>query len=249
MKKFTTVFLAVMAFVSFSFAQEDESYTMFENTRLVVKTDKFKEFGKAMAHHNNTYHSGDGPYHANVWSVTMGEDAGQIIWSMGPCTYTEHDGRPSGKEHTEDWLYNVMPNVKYIDGSNMWKMDKNHSYNPDGKGSPKLSIRIYDIEDWQGYRFKELLKKVTEVYTAKKYDWTFSTYWSQFDVNADEDVAIVWGFDKWAWFDDDRKFKTDFEEIHGEGSWQKFLEELRGIVKGSKDEIWELVPELSGSNE
>ena len=135
MRKILTVFLAVIAFTTFSFAQEDESYTMFENTRLVVKTDKYKEFGKAMTHHNKTYHSGEGPYHANVWSVTVGEDAGQFIWSMGPCTYTEHDGRPSGKEHMEDWLFNVMPNVKYIEETNLWKMDKEASYDPDNKGS------------------------------------------------------------------------------------------------------------------
>ena len=248
MKRITLTILAIMAMTIFTFAQEDESYTMFENTRLVVKTDKFKEFGKAMAHHNKTFHA-DGPYHANIWSVSVGEDAGNIIWSMGPCTYTEHDGRPSGKEHMEDWLYNVMPNVKSIEETNLWKLDDKHSYIPDGVVSSKLSIRTYDIEDWQGYRFKEILDKVKKVYVEKKYEWSFGVYWSQFDVHADEDVSIVWGFDKWAWFDDDRKFKKDFEEVHGEGSWQKFLEELRGIVKGSKDEVWELVPELSGGNE
>jgi len=121
MRKLTLTFLAIVALTAFTFAQEDESYTMFDNTRLVVKTDRYKEFGKAMANHNKTYHN-EGPYHANVWSVSVGEDAGQIIWSMGPCTYTEHDGRPSGKEHMEDWLFNVMPNVKYIDESNFWKI-------------------------------------------------------------------------------------------------------------------------------
>jgi len=248
MRKLTLTFLAIVALTAFTFAQEDESYTMFDNTRLVVKTDRYKEFGKAMANHNKTYHN-EGPYHANVWSVSVGEDAGQIIWSMGPCTYTEHDGRPSGKEHMEDWLFNVMPNVKYIDESNFWKMDKDRSYNPEGKGSTKLSIRVFDIENYQSYRFKELLNKVVEVYSEKKYEWTFGTYWSQFEVNADEDVAIVFGFDKWAWFDEDRKFKNDFEEVHGEGSWQKFREELRGTVKGSKGEVWELIPELSGDGE
>ncbi len=221
---------------------------MFENTRFVVKTDKYKEFGKAMADHNKAYHA-DGPYHANVWSVAVGEKAGQIIWSMGPCTYAQHDDRPGGKEHMEDWLFNVMPNIESTDGSNFWKMDNEFSHNPEGSRSDKLSIRVYDIEDRQGYRFKEILKKVIKVYKEKDYEWSFGAYWSEFDVNTDEDVAIVWGFDKWAWFDKDSQFKMDFEEIHGEGTWQKFLEELRGTIKGSKDEVWELIPELSGNGE
>ena len=240
--------LAILILTVFSFAQEDESYTMFENTRMVVKTDKYKEFGKTMANHNKLYHA-DGPYHANVWSVSVGENAGQIVWSMGPCTFTEHDGRPSGKDHMEDWLFNVMPNINYIDESNLWKLDNDHSYNPEDKISSKLSIRVYDIEDWQEYRFKEIIKKVVKVYNEKEYEWTLGTYWSQFEVNADEDVALVFGFDKWAWFDKDPQFEKDFEEIHGEGSWQKFLEELRGTIKGAKDEVWELIPELSGSYE
>lgn len=245
MKRMTNMLLALMALATFTFAQEEADYAMFENTRLVVKTDKYKEFGKAMAHHNKTFHSA-GPFHANIWNVSIGEKAGQMIWSMGPCTFAQHDDRPFGNEHMEDWLYHVMPTIKYIDGSNMWKMDKDHSYNPENTRSSKLSIRVYDLEDWQQYRFKELLAKVVKVYKEKNYDWTFATYWAEFDVKPDEDVAIVWGFDKWAWFDKDSKFMADFEEVHGKGSWFKFLEELRGTVKGSKDEVWEIVPELSG---
>lgn len=245
MKRMTTMLLALMALATFTFAQEEADYVMFENTRLVVKTDKYKEFGKAMAHHNKTFHS-DGPFHANIWNVSIGEKAGQMIWSMGPCTFAQHDDRPFGNEHMEDWLYHVMPTIKYIDGSNMWKMDKDHSYNPENARSSKLSIRVYDLEDWQHYRFKELLAKVVAVYKEKNYEWTFATYWAAFDVESDEDVAIVWGFDKWAWFDKDSKFMADFEEVHGKGSWFKFLEELRGTVKGAKDEVWEIVPELSG---
>lgn len=248
MRRFIISFLAVLAFTAFSFAQEDESYTMFENTHMVVKTDRFKEFNKAMADHNKKYHA-EGAYYANFWMVSVGANAGDFVWSMGPCTYSDLDSRPTGKDHMEDWLYNVMPNVKYIKETNYWKLDEKHSYNATAGNNTKLSIRIYDLEDWQEYRFKELLKKVVEVYTEKKYEWNFGTYWSQFNVQDDEDVAIVFGFDKWAWFDKDPQFKNDFEEIHGEGSWQAFREELRGTIKGVKDQVWEMIPELSGSVE
>lgn len=250
MRRLSIVLLAVLAFTAFSLAQEDKDYIMFENTRLVVKSDSYKDFSEAMTHHNKTYHS-EGPYHANLWMVTVGAHAGSFVWSMGPCTFTDLDSRPDGKEHMEDWTQKVMPNVKYIKESNYWKLDADHSYNPDPDGPTpsKLSIRVFDIEDYQGYRFKEVLKKVIKVYTEKEYDWSFGTYWARFDVNPDEDVAIVWGFDKYAWFDRDSQFKKDFEEIHGEGSWQKFLEELRGCIKGAKDEVWELIPAMSGSGE
>jgi hypothetical protein len=247
MRKTIFTFLAIAAFVSFSIAQDD-SYMMFENTRIKPKTDKLKAFGKAMKEHNKKFHN-TGPYHANVWSVAVGQHTGEVIWSMGPCTFSDLDSRPSGEDHFNDWMDNVMPNVACVGENNLWRLDKEHSYNPDNKRNNKLSIRIYDLEDWQGYRFKELLSKVKKVYEEKNYDETYGVYWSQFDVNTDQDVAIVWGFDKWARFDEDPKFKKDFEEINGEGSWQKFLEELRGTIKSARDEVWELIPELSGSQD
>jgi len=243
--------MAVFAFTVFTFAQEEKeekkSYVMFENTRLSVRSDKFKAFDEAMAHHNKTYHA-EGPYHANVWSIIVGEDAGQVVWSMGPCTFEQHDHRPDGSEHMEDWLYNVMPNVRYVDGSNMWKRDDKLSYSPEGDdNSSKLSIRVYDLKEWQSYRFKELVSKALEVYRANSYDWSFSTYWPSFQTEKGVDVALVWGFNDWAWFDKDPTFKKDFEAIHGEGSWFKFMEELRGTVESSTDEVWEIIPSLSGS--
>lgn len=246
MRRITILTMSFLAFAFFAVAQESNDYVMFENTRLQVKTDKYKEFGKAMAHHNKTYHSG-GPYHANIWMVSVGEKAGQMVWSMGPCTFSQHDHRPDGSEHMEDWLYNVMPTIKYIDGSNMWKRDSKLTYTPEGAKNSKLSIRVYDIKDWQGYRFKELLKMAFEVYKTKEYAWSFSVYWPEFDAVPGEDVALVWGLESWSWFDNDSNFKKDFEEVHGEGSWYKFIEELKGSVEDTTDEVWELIPELSGN--
>ncbi|NOX86967.1 MAG: hypothetical protein GXO86_13575 [Chlorobi bacterium] len=250
MKRLSILFLALAALTATSSAQEKENYMMFENTRLVVKTDKYKEFGDAVSKHNKKYHA-EGPFHANVWLVSVGANAGQFVWSMGPATYTDLDSRPNGKDHTEDWTQNVMPNVKHVVETNFWKNDKKLSYNPDPENrvSSKLSIRVFDLNDWQGYRFKELMQKVVKVYNEKKYDWTLNTYWSEFDVNTDEDVAVVWGFEKWAWFDKDPQFKKDFEEVNGEGSWENFMEELRGTIRGTKDEVWELIPEMSGTVE
>lgn len=249
MKRFTTLMLALLAFTVFSFAQDDDGYVMFENTRISVKTDMYKEFGEAMANHNKTFHS-KGAYHANLWMVSVGERSGQFVWSMGPLTFADVDNRPGGKEHLEDWLYKVMPTLKYVAETNYWKLDDKHSYNPNPEAlSTKLSISVFDLEDFQEYRFKELLNKVIKVYKEKEYDRSFSTYWPKFDVKSDEDVAIVGQFEKWADFDDDRNFKKDFEEVHGPGSWESFIEEFKGSISGVKDEVWELIPDLSGDME
>lgn len=237
-----------MVFTITSFAQEEDSYVMFENTRFEVKSDMMMEFGKAVATHNQKYHNA-GPYHANVWMVSVGENSGDIIWSMGPCTFTELDSSPDSKEHTEDWIKNVSPTIKENHGTNMWRLDTKHSYSQNDSQSTKLSISVFDIKDDQKYRFKDIVERVLKVYKEKDYKRSFSTYWPQFSTSSEEDVAIVSGFDKWASFDDDRTFKKDFIEVHGEGSWINFIKDLDSVINGSIDEVWVLLEDLSGKNE
>lgn len=250
MKKHSILFLAIMVFSVFTFAQDDGDYIMFENSRFVVKTDKYVEFSKAIANHNKTWHA-NGPAHVNIWYVAVGKNAGDMIASGGPLTFTDVDNMSFGKDHMEDWLKNVMPNIKYMKETNYWKMDKKHSYSPEGQDgrSTKLSIAVYDLKPYNSYRFKAILDQVIKVYQDKKYDRGISVYWPEFNIMSEQDVAIVWPFENYASFDEDNKFKADFQEVHGEGSWQSFLDELRDVIDGRSDEVWELIPELSGAGE
>lgn len=247
MKKFSIILMAVLGFATFAFAQNN--YVMYENTYLQVKTDMYKEFNKAMADHNQKFHSAADPYHANVWMVSTGAYAGCFVWSMGPCTFSHLDARPNDQAHTEDWLYNVMPTIKSVKETGYWKRAEKLSYVPQDSIFTKLLITIYDLESWQGYRFKEIVKKVVEVYEAKKYDRLFSVYYPQTDMANGRDAAIVWGYRKYANLDEDMEFKKDFEEVHGEGSWDKVMDEYKAVVVESVDEMWELIPELMGSQE
>jgi hypothetical protein len=241
-----TFLMAFLAIFSFAFSQN--SYTMFDNTYMTVKPDKYKEFREAMTKHNEKFHSG-GPYHANIWNVLTGEYAGSFVWSMGPCTFTEMDARPNSEEHTEHWISEVMPNVHKIHESGFWKRDSKISYTSADSLFPKLLITVYDIEDWQLYRFKEIVGQVAEVYRENKYDHSFHAYFPVFDMPNNRDAAIVWGFRKYADFDEDMKFKEAFEQLHGEGSWQTVMDEYKSIVKKSVDEIWEVIPDMSGKRE
>ncbi len=52
-------------------------------------------------------------------------------------------------------------------------------------------------------------------------------------------------FDKWADLDRENTLPADYEEVHGEGSWRLFLEEIEKIVLHSEEEFHQLIPELS----
>jgi hypothetical protein len=149
------------------------------------------------------------------------------------------------EDHDKDWdqatqYFEVLVNE-------YWLEDSKISYVPENfKQGSKVIWTIFDLQPGDGYRFKALLEDIAEVYTQKKYDHSFMVYWNRFDNKLGRDVAIESMFDNWAFFDKDSNMKNDFEEVHGEGSWWKAIEEYRDIVVSSEAEVSVLLPSMSG---
>jgi hypothetical protein len=244
MKKTILLMMSFFLLVSLGFAQE-KKYEMYEMQYMKPKNDKLKELNAAMANHNKKYHS-TGPYSAHVWLAETGPHTGEWCWVMGPCTFTELDSRPDSKEHTEDWMYNVMPYVESVSDGEYWKLDDKLNYSPEGSFSGKEVWTVYNLKPYEGYRFTVLCEKVMEVYKKKNYPEYFRVYRTQFSSDSGRDIAIGFGFKNWAYFDQEDTFWKDYEEIHGEGSKWKFTEEYREIVESSFEEVSTLIPELSG---
>ncbi len=199
---------------------------------------------KAIAEHNKKFHAED-PYKASVWSNMTGSMVGSWVWVMYPANFTHYDDRPSGKEHDKDWDKATRPYFKLI-ANEYWKEDDKLSYTPEEfKQAGKVVFTIFDIKPGDSYRFKAILEDISKVYNEKKYDYNFVVYWNQFENKNGRDVAIEVMFEKWSFLDADHGLKKDFEEVHGEGSWWKLIEEYRDIVISSEDELSILMPEMS----
>ena len=63
-----------------------------------------------------------------------------------------------------------------------------------------------------------------------------------------EEWAFVTSFGSWSEMDHDRRFAADYPEVHGVGSWDRFLEEWEEVVDGAYDEFRQLIPEMSGAS-
>lgn len=199
---------------------------------------------KAMAEHNKKFHAED-PFKASVWSNLTGSMVGTWVWVMYPANFTAYDSRPAGKDHDADWDQTIGPYFKVV-ANEYWKEDEKLSYVPeDFKSGEKVVWTIFDIAPGDSYRFKAMLEKIVEVYRQKKYDHNFSVYWNQFENKDGRDVAIEVMFDKWGWLDEDHSIKKDYEEIHGEGSWWRIIEEYRDVVISAEDELSVLMKDMS----
>jgi len=244
MKRITMLAAFFMAAIITTMGQAD--YKMIQLTYLkpLPGTD-MEAASKAMAKHNNEYHP-TGKFHASVWSNITGSRVGTICWVMEAGTFTDLDNRPNDKAHNDDWRNNVATHFEVV-ANEFWKYSEKLSYSPeDYEMGDKVVWTVIDIRPGDGYRFSEMMKKIKKVYEEKKYNFDLAIYWNEFDNREGRDVAMEVSFGKWAFLDEDHSMKKDFEEVHGEGSWWKIVEEWRDIVLSSEDEVSALIPELSG---
>lgn len=246
MKKLTLLLTAMFAFAVFTIAQSD--YTMYKTAYIRPDYAHLEELGKAMAEHNKEYHA-EGTASVFVWMVTTGPHTGEWLIVSGPTTFSDIDNVDLGEDHGEHWRHEVLPYVKEISEGEYWRMDDDLSYNPENAVGGKEVLSIYEIKDFEEYRFNDILKKVKEVYEAKAYETFFQVYNTQFSPAGGRDVLIAGNFPNWAYFDRERTFKKDFEEVHGEGSWSKLMEEYKDVVVSDYDEVIIYIPELSGPGE
>jgi hypothetical protein len=235
MKKLLLSFTLILGISLMAIGQD--SYKMFQLVYLKpIPGADMKAAYDAMMAHNKTYHN-DGPFQASVWSNLTGQMTGTWVWVMGPVTFSDFDNRPSDDAHDADWNKVVNGNFKLV-ANEYWRMDEKLSYEPEGyEPGDKVVWTVYDLKSGDSYRFTEMVNKILEVYKEKKYDYDFTVYWNQFNNTDGRDVAIEGSFSTWSFFDRDRTFKKDYEEVHGEGSWWKLTEEYRDVIDSSYDEL------------
>lgn len=240
MKSIITI-LMCLPFLLFAQGGEEKAPSLMELINMTVKPGQQDQFEAKVKAHNEKYHELGGAYQAVLTYNLNGPLAGQYTWLMGPTTWTHLDNRPGEGGHDVDWA-GVMEHVQSHDGQDYWSVSEKLSYIPEWEIFPKRLIWVYDIKQGKGARWAELVGKVRQVYEEKRPDENFFVVWHQLaDTEKGWDAAIVWGFHKWAWMDDDRKFGDDYEAVHGEDTWDNFLDEFSETVNGRVDWLREVV--------
>jgi hypothetical protein len=221
------------------------TYEQFESTPLRPKADKIDLLKKGLTAHNKKYHAAD-PYKASVWTDLTGPTTGDFVWYMGPTTWTQLDGRPGEGEHQLDWDKNVTPYCESIGEVSYWRMNKDVSYMPEGATATtftKSRGRFSFIKPGQMDRYIDQMKKVAAVYKHQKGQASFYLAVRQ-GASAGPHAVTYSDFAKWSWFDAPTDFQKDFDAVHGQGGYAKFIAELDLCTDRSKtyDVLSELVP-------
>ncbi len=238
--------------VSILTAQEESSYAMWESFYITPDNTKLKALGEAMSKHNKKYHK-EGPYSATVYNVMTGPNTGKMVWQMGPLNYSHLDDRPSKDGHDEDWRDNVMTNVKKISTGEFWKQNDKvsnveiiaESENP----FPILHIRFHEVAKGEGHQVKHLMSQIGETVKAMEGVNPWGLYVNEFrqGYKIGRHLASVGFYKNWAQYDEEDTFKETFLKVHGEDSWDAFVDGMDDSFSDSWDEVWQVNSELSGS--
>lgn len=228
-------------------AAAQTNYRQMEAVTLVVKPGQVELFKKGMAAHNKKYHSQD-PYKASVRMNLTGPNTGSYIWVMGPTTWTQMDGRPGKGEHDTDWEKNVAAYCESVSPPSYWRYVGDIGYDPAPGSNTKMSrARFSEVLPGKMGRFIELMKRIEATNKQLKSSMSFSMVTRQ-DWARGSNAITFDGFDKWAQLEGNDQFVKTYEELYGNDSWPRFLEEVDLCLDRTQmyESISELVPELGG---
>lgn len=242
MKKLIYLFL-LSPVIAFSQAGTE---LIFEIATHSVSRDNVAQVEHAMGAHNKKYHA-SGANGVRVYIVQSGHDSGKYKWVMGPGPWSALDTRPSDDSHNSDWTANVERYLGEENNAEYISMDPALSRFPADFNIDKLFVRYVDVARGKMDEAKEILKKITRVYTEKIPGEAYGIYFNEIpSTSAGRDITIVSFFDKYAWMGQDDGFNAKYDEIFGKGSVETMWDQWQAITIAQECEIWEYQEELSG---
>lgn len=243
MKQLTLLLLCLPLILA---AQDDAPDLVFENVILTPESDNVAEFEAAMAAHNKKFHA-DATYGCRVYYIGTGPNTGKYVWNMGPVTWGALDNRPSDEGHDSDWLEVVKHCDEEAYGT-YWEFDTDNSNFQADFDLKNLYIMYFDVKRGKGKDAGYLLSNIKEVQAAHFANDPFGVYWNVTPSKGNEvgDLAVIWFFDKWAWMGEDSNFSEKFNEVHGDGAWERWLDDWYEVTSDSGIELWTLREDLSG---
>ena len=247
----TSIMLPAYAVLAFGVVMPADAvaqdYMMYETQYVKVLPGHSGAMNEAMAAHNNAFHA-EGPYAASVAFVVNGPRAGQLIWAMGPGTWTTMDNRPAGEPHDPDWADKVLAHGE-ADLTEYWTVNTDLSYTPE---TPPVAatnlflVRFFEVAD--NALFLKVQGQIRDVQKTLKNPRLRTMVQRQFLGNDGRDWAMVVPYERWADLDQDggAPFQAAFVETHGQAAWSTFLEEFNAAVVSRTDEWRQIIPEMSG---
>lgn len=211
--------------------------------RIFAKADKAAELEKALAAHSQKYHTGNWKW--RVSQIDSGPEAGGYAIAEGPNSWTDLDSRGNlGAEHMTDWTKNVMPLTTGTAANAYMVLREDLSSVQLTDYADKISVtHVYPKVGWTN-KIEARLKKAKKVWETS--GESVAVYQAHF--SGEPQFMIVYRHkqglkEKEANFR--KPFMERYTEIHGEGSFDEYLESVQKYVDKTWGEMLSFRADLS----
>jgi hypothetical protein len=211
--------------------------------RVFPKIDKVLEFEKSVAGHAQKYHTGDANW--RVFEIQTGPDFGGFHITEGPTSWEALDKRGNlGTEHNDDWNKSVAIYLTDKQSANYSVYIDSLSTVALGEFSDKINITHVFPKPGCGPKIVGIIKDLKKAWTAD--GSTVAVYTASSSGPAQYALVTRYkqglkekaeGFRK--------PFKVTYESVHGVGSYEKYLGNVREYTNDAWSELLFLRPDLS----
>lgn len=235
-----TIFLLLLLIPFLGISQ---AKNVISTSRVFPKVDKQLEFEKALATHSQKYHTGDVKW--RVFQIQSGPDAGGYHIVEGPKTWESEDKRGDiNIEHNNDWHKNVTIYLTEKNSSGYSVYIDSLSTIAIGDYSDKVQISHLYPKPGYGNKIANMIKNLKAVWAAD--GSTVAVYESNGSGPSQFAIARRYKQGLKEKADGFRKpFKTTYESIHGKGSYETYLDNIRQYLDESWSELLFLRTDLS----
>ena len=214
------------------FAGLSQTKNVISTNRVFPKVDKVLEFEKAVAAHAKKYHTGDAKW--RVFEIQSGPDFGGYQLTEGPTSWEALDTRGNmGDEHNIDWNKSVAIYLTDKTFAGYFVYQDSLSTVALGDFSDKISITHVFPKIGRSNKIISVINKLKAAWTAE--GSTAAVYAASSSGPAQYALVTRYkqglkekanGFRK--------PFKTTYESVHGEGSYEDYLDNIRQYT----NEVW-----------
>ena len=211
--------------------------------RVFPKIDKVLDFEKALAAHAKKYHTGDAKW--RVFAIQSGPDMGGYHITEGPTSWEALDTRGNmGDEHNTDWNKNVTIYMTDRTSGGYSVYLDSLSTVAIGDFSDKINItHVYPKIGW-GNKIVSLIKNLKTAWVAE--GSTVAVYSANSSGPAQYTIVTRYKQGLKEKAQDFRKpFKATYEGVHGQGSFEDYLDNVRQYINDVWSELLFLRADLS----
>ena len=238
-KRILGIMIPLMTCVAL-FAQDNAN--IYRVVYLKPKSGGMDQLLAGIKEHNKKHHS-KGIMRARTYRVVSGKKTGWVVRSYGPMTWAQVDefvANSASKSHADHGAKYLRPHIEERVGPMYWRPMEDLHFNPSSSEKPAKMTRVQftHLNPGMSGEYYDLRRRYNEALEKTNSDVSFAMGHLIHGGERHAIYATFRGMDSWAdMAQTGPSLSSRYNQVHGNGSWGRFLKQVSKIINKSHDEM------------